>query len=90
MGDTTGIVVWTQISMSFKLIFSQNISTKDSPCKISHIKCFKTTNFDRFHCHKFIAICRSLFISYDGMPIYEGVVIVQVRETAFDIWFGTN
>ena len=27
---------------------------------------FKTTS--TFHCHKFIDICKSLSISYDGMP----------------------
>ena len=36
--------------------------------KISHPKCFKTINFNRFHCCKVIAICRSLLISYDGIP----------------------
>ena len=30
-------------------------------------ECFKTKNFNRFHCHKFIAICRSLFISFDDI-----------------------
>ena len=39
--------------------------------KTSHPKCFKTINFDKFHCQKFITICKSLFISYDA---HMGVV----------------
>ena len=93
MSDTTGIAVWAQISTSFKHIFSKinlrnlhfNMYTvtstrqKDSSGKNSHTKCFKTTQFDRFHCRKFIAICSSLFISYKDIT-EQGIVIVCMSE----------
>ena len=61
---------------------------------ISHPKCFKTKNFNRFHCHKFIAICRGLFISFDDMPnAHIRGCYCMVRETAtieFFVWYFIN
>lgn len=62
MGNTADIVLWIQINTWFKLILQQNMSTKQTLILTSTVKhptfenlpqkIFKTTNFDRFHCHR--------------------------------------
>ena len=80
----------SQQNRHFNMFTNTSKWQEDSPCKTSHTKGFKTTNFVHFYCRKFIVICRSLLIYLTIVCQCDGVAIVLVSERdseprAFDV-----